>query len=115
VGAKGFIKPVNYYGNFQEAVEELRESVPPSYPVSVRRTKMNFPGDCELKIVKIKGKAQQRFVIRISRFMDEQSAIMTLLHEWAHALVWEVPGAKDHGAEWGVAYARVYRAYLKVT
>ena len=42
-------------------------------------------------------------------------AVDTLLHEYAHALVW--PHAhledyqKDHGSEWSLAYGRLYRKY----
>lgn len=35
----------------------------------------------------------------------------TIVHEWAHAMAW---GAEtDHGPEWGVAYARAYRATVE--
>ena len=38
--------------------------------------------------------------------------IDTLLHEWAHALTWHGNDDDDHGPEWGLAYAMLYRAFL---
>lgn len=41
--------------------------------------------------------------------------IDTLIHEWAHILTWF--GAEmyneDHSAEWGIAYAKIYRTFLE--
>ena len=56
------------------------------------------------------------FRIRISSHLDYSLAKATLIHEWAHALAhhpaaWttERRVVEDHGAVWGVEYARVYR------
>jgi len=39
----------------------------------------------------------------------------TVLHEWAHALTWfgAETNYEDHSAEWGIAYAKVYRTFLR--
>lgn len=108
---------INYFGSYEDAVRELREEIPPAFPVSVRRVALkNQAGDCELKEMARKGKKQKRFVIRISKFLDDQTAILVLLHEWAHALAWtwEHDTVDDHGAEWGLAYARTYCALMRV-
>jgi hypothetical protein len=43
----------------------------------------------------------------------EHEAIETALHEWAHVIAWDLCSADDHCDEWGKAYSRVYRAFLK--
>lgn len=109
---------IDFFGSFEDAVRELREEIPPAFPVSVRRVSLkNQAGDCELKDVTRKGKTERRFIIRISKYIDEQTSILILLHEWAHAVAWtwEHDTVEDHGAEWGVAYARVYRALMRVS
>ena len=55
------------------------------------------------------------YEIHINSRQAMHSIIDTLIHEWAHAMVWdssrdEVYG--DHGPIWGVAQARCYRAVL---
>ena len=78
----------------------------PDYKVSVRRVRHiadSAYGDC-LKV------GQNRFRVRISRSLDEDSAILNLMHEWAHVLNWPCPFG-DHGPEWGVAYSRVYQVW----
>ncbi len=56
----------------------------------------------------------KRFCIEINRKQCFLLRIDTLIHEWAHALTWF--GAEthidDHSSEWGLAYARIYRAYI---
>lgn len=41
----------------------------------------------------------------------------SLIHEWAHAMVWDASQRSEdqgHGALWGVSYARCYRVLLTV-
>jgi len=83
----------------------------PEYKVSVRRVKLpdTLCGDCRL----VNGKRKiKEFHIRINNHLNEELAIDTLVHEWAHILAWDAPG-DEHGAAWGRAYSRVYRIYLK--
>ncbi len=40
--------------------------------------------------------------------------IDTLLHEWAHAMVWNASQESQHDALWGVSYAHCYRIWLGV-
>ncbi len=39
----------------------------------------------------------------------------TLIHEWAHVLTWfgAETHQEDHSAEWGIAYAKIYRTFLE--
>lgn len=56
-------------------------------------------------------KGKRYFLITLNPGFDEHSTRDTLIHEWAHALSWHYGGPKedDHGAHFGVAYARCYR------
>ena len=112
------------YETFRKVLAMLREDLPPAHPVVIR-TKVfreSFPamtfGECVRR--------PERFVIRLNTKMDQNMAIETLLHEWAHALAWnysldrlardpdvtqEKFEAASHDEAWGCAYSRVWRAY----
>lgn len=79
----------------------------PEYNVCVRRLPMSQKdyGDC-LKL------DDGSFRIRINRTLSPELAFEIFIHEMAHVLCWDQPGS-DHGPQWGKAYSRVYRAYLK--
>jgi hypothetical protein len=102
------------YRAYKNLVSILKKKCPAAFPVSVRRVKMTgkLDGDCQL--------GKKRFYIRINRDIPEQSAIDTLLHEWAHARAWnhlhDALGydefeERQHDASWGVAYSEVYQVY----
>jgi hypothetical protein len=105
---------------FVRVVEQLKIHLPPSRPVVVQtgRQFSDKEGDCLL--------CDRRFRIRVSRQLNESQAIEVLIHEWAHALSWDVcvgPAAKSrkmsdhefewiaHGPKWGIAYSEVYRCF----
>jgi hypothetical protein len=112
------------YEAFRGVLARLRVELPPARPVVVR-TKVfqeSFPamtfGECV--------RSSERYVIRLNTKMDQNMAIETLLHEWAHALAWnysldrlawdpDVPRedfeAACHDEAWGCAYSRVWRVY----
>lgn len=92
---------------YKELVKFLKKDFPQKYPVSVRRVKMSneYDGDCQLK----KGK----FLIRINKSLSEHVAIDTILHEYAHCIAWKKCTVDCHCSEWGKAYSRLYRAFLK--
>lgn len=58
---------------------------------------------------------QDHYQILIEVRQPHQGVMDTLIHEWAHAMVWwasrEDP--PPHDALWGVAYARAYRAAME--
>lgn len=56
-----------------------------------------------------------RFVIAIDCNLTGQSLLDTVLHEYAHALDMEKNGIGriPHRVTWGIAYAKVWRAYTK--
>ena len=102
--------PRNYYGS----ISILREKCPiPNNSVVVRRRAIKRP---EIGLCDFSSKKSQ-FLIQIERKLGVDRAIETLVHEWAHAMVWFSPAAEevegDHHSEWGVAYARCYRAVFE--
>ena len=105
---------------FFRVVEQLKRHLPPNRPVTVLASRQlsKMCGDCSI----VRGK----FQIRVSRDLNESEAIDCLLHEWAHALSWDVcvgKAAKDrsipaheldrlaHGPKWGLAFSRVYLCF----
>jgi len=95
----------------RKTLSVLRVSCPPALPVKVRRGKISSEiyGDSS-----IGEKPTAHFLIRIATGMDENTTLETLLHEWAHCLSWTASHQriKEHGPEWGIAYARVYRCIV---
>ncbi len=91
---------------YRRVIKLLTAKCPPATPVKVRRvrTPKDIDGDCDHR--------PTYFYVRINRTLSEHEAIDTLLHEWAHALSWHTSG-DDHNVEWGKAYSRVYRIFLK--
>lgn len=91
---------------YRKVVSLLKSKCPTVLPVSVRRTKLpkGHDGICQVK--------ESHFLIRIDRNLKEHEAIETLIHEWAHAIAWPKCEAQ-HSDEWGKAYSRVYRLFLK--
>lgn len=105
---------------FFRVVEQLKQHLPPSRPVTVLagRQLPKKDGDCCV----VRGK----FRIRVSRELNESEAVDVLLHEWAHALSWEACVGKvahsrsvsdheferlAHGPKWGLAFSRVYLCF----
>jgi len=92
----------------------LRKNFPARYPVRIRRVATgelsNDDGDCDLFDWQNKRNAIE-FRIRINRNRSWSLVRDAVLHEWAHALSWFTPGREPHSAEWGVAYAELYRTF----
>lgn len=83
----------------------LRREFPLPKKVQVRQVDIKeLQGSCEL--------VGQCFKIQICKRQCYNLRLDTLLHEWAHAQTWNGNDTDDHGSEWGLAYARLYRAYL---
>lgn len=101
------------YHSYRKLISVLKKKCALAYPVSVRRVALtNLDGDCSL--------GKKKFFIRINKDISEESAIDTLLHEWAHArawnhlhdsLDWHEFEERSHDASWGVAYSEVYKVY----
>lgn len=96
-------------------LKALRAGCPPVLPVQVRRVKglrarQGCHGECALLE---HGGRNVAFSVRLDAGLREPALSDALLHEWAHALSWttEHPEFIDHGHEWGLAMARVYRVW----
>jgi|TARA_R110000824_G_scaffold82768_9_gene207471 hypothetical protein len=110
-----------YGKQFDKALRLLREKLPLSVPVSVRtkeelkcdETGEDLFGQCMAHFNR--RKRVTRFTIDIVRGLEVETAVDTLLHEWAHAVdQMENGDAKDedaHRDSWGAAYAKAWRAF----
>jgi hypothetical protein len=107
--------------HFSRVVEKLRVLLPPARPVVIQTGQVlsRADGSC--------GRSGRHFRIRISRELTDAVATDVLIHEWAHALSWDSDIEKasrsrrlsdtefqhlSHGRKWGLAYSRVYQAYI---
>lgn len=61
-------------------------------------------------------KGRKFFTLRLDKGLvdfDATVANIVLLHEFAHALAWEMDAEPyDHGSAWGVVHARVWRTWM---
>ena len=100
----------------------LREKLSLSVPVMVRTRKKlvcdetgeDLFGQCMAHLNN--RKRVTRFTIEIVRGLEVETAIDTLLHEWAHAVDQMENGNPDddddtHRDSWGAAYAKAWRAF----
>lgn len=88
-------------------VKELREKLPPKYPVSVRIRKMAKQyASCQGLTYK-KGR---QYLIYLNQSLNWDGAIDSLLHEWAHTLAWK--DEIDHDFRWGMAFAKCWREII---
>jgi hypothetical protein len=90
----------------------LRDAVPPAWPVRTRQIAVKDPrefGSCSF----VDDGAESHFLIHLRKGMDDDLILFILVHEWAHAVAWtgvRQDYIEDHDAEWGVAYARCWKA-----
>lgn len=106
---------------FRAVLAGLRTHCPAAMPVVVRTSRLSSDtlGGC--------ARRRKRFVITLNLALDEPGAVDTLLHEWGHALAWNLTldrlsrqAAMDpedfqeasHDEAWGCAYSRVWRVYI---
>lgn len=85
----------------------LRRNFPAGHVIYVQSKSLKKDqGETELKGI--------CFYIRIHRKQSFLSRIDSLLHEWAHCLTWfGAETDEDHSAEWGIAYAKIYRTFIE--
>jgi len=92
---------------YRQVVRLLKKKCPADMPVKVRRLKVPNDrfGDCSQN--------DDHYIIRICNKLEEEQAIEILLHEYSHVISWYKCSKEDHCNEWGKAYSRVYRIFLK--
>ena len=91
--------------NYRRLLLRLKAAYP-QHRVSVRRVRLpaNLAGDCT--------KYGKSWVIRVSRELDEHSAMDCLIHEWPHVPAWqEWVETGEHGIIWSEHYRRCYRIF----
>lgn len=112
------------------SVTTLIAEAPPSWdPVEFQQVVMTLAKQCPLNAtlhIEIRSledrwaytgwnEAKGRYEIRIDPAQPMHSLLDSLIHEWAHAMVWDATQREEderHGPLWGVAWARCYRALL---
>lgn len=100
---------------FKYALSQLQKRCPVKYPIVLLRcTKKELEGSwgqCDI----IFNEPIQWIGIKLSERLSIANAVDTLIHEWAHAMtadprhVHHIP-MPQHSREWGIAYAKCYRA-----
>lgn len=107
---------------FKRVLAGLRRYCPVAMPVVVRTSRLSSDilGRC--------ARRKTRFVIALNANMNEHDAVETLIHEWAHALSWNLVLDRlsqqdsvdpqdfqeaSHDEAWGCAYSRVWRVYIR--
>lgn len=109
---------MTHYGKrFDEVLQLLRKNCPIKIPTKVvvrDLSKAKLCGSCTAYIGK-NGKIQ-KFLIEVDKNMSTNSAIDTLMHEWAHAMDKEANGIpkEAHRNSWGVCYAKLWRMYVNL-
>jgi hypothetical protein len=96
-------------------IHQLKKHFSPGVPVEVHlvpRIRLKGPdADCGAMM---KLGRMVKIVIRISQNDVWKVKSDSLIHEWAHAMEWEVNWTDDsakkvHGETWGVWYAKIYQ------
>lgn len=95
---------------FRAKVTHLRTLCPPPAGTKVEvsrkpRYELNEEGYCVKK--------GRTFSIVVNQNLNDYELEHVLIHEWAHMMAWRPyhPLVGDHGPDWGVWYAVVYRKY----
>ena len=84
-------------------IQECYPLVKKKVVVRRKRTGEAFDGDCQL----VKGV----FQIRVNHKLPEYYAVDIFIHELSHAVAWSE--RIDHGPQWGIAYSKIYRMFLR--
>jgi hypothetical protein len=91
----------------QDLTDVIADMPDPGWPVEVVRVESDDWGFSDWD------EERETFVVSIREGIPHDYAVDTLVHEWAHLLVWDAVQESDHGPIWGVAYARCYRAAIE--
>lgn len=100
---------------FRDVVADLKKNHPPLVPVRVYLRKIAPVHDCVgyTMLKRDRNNRPMHFLIVVDSGHKWTIVKDTLIHEWAHAMTWsEHETAEDHGPEWGLAYARLYREFI---
>lgn len=59
-------------------------------------------------------KGKKNFIIRMDRgfaLMAPELMVKVLLHEWSHAIIWDIPDEPEHGDLFWITYGRLWRIW----
>lgn len=101
---------------FQAVTAALVEDCPVAYNVKLEVGPIGAKIAGFTTHVREFGDEPEHLYIMVDPRQSDQGVLDTLIHEWAHAMVWDASEGEEyagHGPLWGVAYARAYRAMLK--
>ena len=104
-----------YGKKFDKVLRQLRRECPISLPIKVVTKDLTGEKLCGCCVAYLDHKGNiEKFVIEIDRNMPVNTAIDTLLHEWAHAMDKEANGIplEPHRNSWGECYAKTWRVYM---
>lgn len=93
---------------FEGIVKVLQERVPLAYDVRVAVMAIDGPYFGRTNWNELEGHMDIQIEVR----QQWESMVDTLIHEWAHAMVWDLHLADSHDEFWGLAYSRAYRAVM---
>ena len=98
-------------------IRALKQECPLPAPVKVvwsDPSSASFPDDAYASVDRVDGRSGPYFYIQVDRTIHRGLQAHFLVHEWAHALVWDSVSPEDeHGQTWGAAYARCYQAVIE--
>jgi len=96
---------------WRKLVNWLKREFPSNHPAQVcrrRRATKKKPlcGYCDFI------RKEKKYYVYVDRSQVWALQCDTMIHEWAHVLTWHGNDEDDHGEEWALAYAKIYRAFL---
>ena len=93
-------------------LRKMQSALPTIYPLRFERAELSSGdwGDCS----RVTRRGRRYLLIRIADWLPWPADFMVLLHELGHARTWkhdklEVHEKEDHGPEWGIKHAEVWR------
>lgn len=100
--------------SYRRILKELRELCPPLVPVKTRRRPLK---DCMgyTTLIHNDDGLPTHFVLTIDSRLSWEATWTTLVHEWAHCQAWHQDhrAIDDHGPEFGIAYANIWRQVIE--
>ena len=99
-------------GRLRQIENWLADKFPTSRPTTVRVADL-APRDSEM--IGGSDRVGRNICIRIHSKLTLSQSVDVLHEEWAHAMVWPLASmehkAKQHGEDWGIAYAKIRHEY----
>jgi hypothetical protein len=99
--------------NKKKRLHKIHAYLTRNYPTPFPTTLLVLSETVDKKVLGSTSKSKRKIYIVVDGTMEQSRAIETLAHEYAHAMTWTYQAIEDirphHCAEWGLAYASIYR------